>query len=338
MHSASVVLPEPEPPSTAVWRLSTSLLSVMLLLERSARPARMLLAPSPASSSRTESGSSFSSAGGTGVGDAAAGRAAAGAAGLTRPAPRGANRSSRSSCTSARDVGEQLGALEPVGEAGIVAMLGVELAHHHHALPVGDRHQDRAAAALAELAEGLRRLVLLVGRKIARPQHEAVLAHHGRQHAVELALEAAALRRPVAQEDARLGRKARSRAAEARSMAGRSSATVGPLAAVRSIALAPLLARQRQGAGQNVEQTLVVGRDFRLRLGREALPQLAELDRLRRRSPRRGAAAPPKPSAAASVEMKPPLLLGHRLGVGRRPPARACASAPAPGCAAWRGR
>ena len=34
MHSASVVLPEPEPPSTAAWRFSTSLLSVMLLLER----------------------------------------------------------------------------------------------------------------------------------------------------------------------------------------------------------------------------------------------------------------------------------------------------------------
>ena len=38
MHSASVVLPEPEPPSTAAWRLSTSLLSVMLLLDRK-RPA-----------------------------------------------------------------------------------------------------------------------------------------------------------------------------------------------------------------------------------------------------------------------------------------------------------
>ena len=32
MLSASVVLPEPEPPSTAAWRFSTSLLSVMLLL------------------------------------------------------------------------------------------------------------------------------------------------------------------------------------------------------------------------------------------------------------------------------------------------------------------
>ena len=88
-------------------------------------------------------------------------------------------------------------------------MLGVELAHHHHALPLGDRHQDRAAAALAELAEGLRGLVLLVGREIARPQHEAGLARHGRQHLVELALEAAALRRPVAQEDAGLGGEAR---------------------------------------------------------------------------------------------------------------------------------
>mgnify|MGYP003694718563 CR=1 FL=1 len=80
-----------------------------------------------------------------------------------------------------RDLRQQLGVLEPVGEARVLPMLGVELAHHHHALPVGDGHQDRAAAALAELAEGLRRLVLLVGREIARPQHEAVLAHHGRQ-------------------------------------------------------------------------------------------------------------------------------------------------------------
>ena len=66
-----------------------------------------------------------------------------------------------------------------------------------------------AAAGLAELAEGLGGLVLLVGREIARPQHEAGLALHGRQHAIELALEAATLRRPVAQEDAALGGKAR---------------------------------------------------------------------------------------------------------------------------------
>ena len=66
-------------------------------------------------------------------------------------------------------------------------MLGVELAHHDHALPVRDRHQDGAAALLAELAEGLRGLVLLVGRKVARPQHEAHAIAHGRQHAVDLA-------------------------------------------------------------------------------------------------------------------------------------------------------
>jgi hypothetical protein len=44
-------------------------------------------------------------------------------------------------------------------------VLGVELAHHHHALPVGDGTRIERPAALAELAEGLRRLVLLVGRK-----------------------------------------------------------------------------------------------------------------------------------------------------------------------------
>ena len=64
-------------------------------------------------------------------------------------------------------------------------MLGMKLAHHHHALPVGDRHQQRTPADLAELAEGLRGLVLLVGRKVARPQHEALLAHHRRQQPVE---------------------------------------------------------------------------------------------------------------------------------------------------------
>src|SRR4029077_13526167 len=60
MHRASVVLPEPEPPRTAAWRFNTFLLSVMLLLELSPRPARMLAAASPVSSSRTESGKSAS--------------------------------------------------------------------------------------------------------------------------------------------------------------------------------------------------------------------------------------------------------------------------------------
>ena len=61
MHSASVVLPEPEPPSTAAWRFSTFLLSVIDLAPgRSSRPARML-EPPPFSSRMTDSGSSSSS-------------------------------------------------------------------------------------------------------------------------------------------------------------------------------------------------------------------------------------------------------------------------------------
>ena len=65
-----------------------------------------------------------------------------------------------------------------------------------------------AAAAVAEFAEGLRRLVLLVRREVAGAQHEAGLALHRRQHLVELALQATALRRAVAQEDAQIIRKA----------------------------------------------------------------------------------------------------------------------------------
>ena len=140
MHSASVVLPEPDPPSTAAWRFSTSLLSVMLLFERNARPARMLLAPSPASSSSSESGmSSFGSA------DAAArvppgpigGAAPSGdgrrqlGGGPGRPRARAASAGSAARPALARtqaaaeqieaqqldqrkQLGQQLGALEPV--------------------------------------------------------------------------------------------------------------------------------------------------------------------------------------------------------------------------------
>ena len=119
MHSASVVLPEPEPPSTAAWRFSTSLLSVMLLLDFCARPARMLVAPLPASSSSTDSGSSWLSCAG---GMRRAGRRRASTRARRWPALRSPrrsaqpcrlasalplaslrpNRSSRSSCTSAR--------------------------------------------------------------------------------------------------------------------------------------------------------------------------------------------------------------------------------------------
>ena len=99
--------------------------------------------------------------------------------------------------------GQQLRLLHPGGEARIAPVPGVKLAHHHHALPLGDRHHDGPAAGLAEFAVGLRRLVLAVGRKLAGPQHEAGLAPHRRQHFVELALEPAALRRPVADENPR---------------------------------------------------------------------------------------------------------------------------------------
>ena len=190
MHSASVVLPEPEPPSTAACRLSTSLLRVMLRLDRSARPARMLLAPSPTSSSRTESGrSSFGSAAAAAlsqpVQSAPRGPAAAAPRGIASALPTArrlgtggrrphvvAEQVEPQQLRQRGDGGQQPGALEPVGKARIVPVLGVKLAHHHHALPVGDRHQDGAPALLAELAEGLRRLVLLVGREVARAQHE----------------------------------------------------------------------------------------------------------------------------------------------------------------------
>ena len=96
---------------------------------------------------------------------------------------------------------QRLRAFEPLRHAGVAAMMGGELAHRHHAFPLGDRHEKLAAAAVAEFAERLRGLVLFVWRKVAGAQHEAGFALHRRQHLVELAFEATALRRPVAQED-----------------------------------------------------------------------------------------------------------------------------------------
>ena len=93
---------------------------------------------------------------------------------------------------------------------------------------------------------------------------------------VELALEAAALGRPVAQEDAGLGGEALL-VPHRQVDGGQLLADLGALDGELDGA-APLLARQRQRAGQHVEQPLVVGRDLRLRLGHEALPQLAEVD------------------------------------------------------------
>src|SRR6185436_1006576 len=91
--------------------------------------------------------------------------------------------------------------------------------------------------------------------------------------------EAAALGRPVAQEDAGLGGKAGFVAQG--DIDGRQ--VLGDLRALQREVdgAAPLLARQRQRAGEDIEQALVVWRDLRFRLGREALPQLAEVDRRR---------------------------------------------------------
>src|SRR6476646_4683699 len=107
-----------------------------------------------------------------------------------------------------RKLGEKLRLREPSKETRVVAMMVEELAHHHHALPLGYGHEELATAAIAELAERLRRLVLAVGREVGRAQHEAALAVHGGEHLVELALEPATLRRAVAQEYARIRGKA----------------------------------------------------------------------------------------------------------------------------------
>ena len=109
-----------------------------------------------------------------------------------------------------RKLGEQLRLREPSKETRVVAMMVVELAHHHHALPLGDGHQELAAAALAELAEGLRRLVLLLGGKSDARSMKQLLPSMAEQHLVELALEPATLRRAVAEEHARIRRQGRS--------------------------------------------------------------------------------------------------------------------------------
>ena len=136
-----------------------------------------------------------------------------GAAVGCRPAlPLGAlrpSRSRRSSCTSARISDSSLARWNQSAKPGSLRCWAWNSRTIIMRSQSGIGTSTRAAAVLAELAEGLRGLVLLVGREIARAQHEAALAPHGRQHAVELALEAAALRRPVAQEDAAVGGEAR---------------------------------------------------------------------------------------------------------------------------------
>jgi hypothetical protein len=211
---------------------------------------------------------------------------------------------------------EQLGALEPVAEARVEAVLGLELAHHDHALPVRDRHQDRAAALLAELAESLGGLVLLVGREVARPQHEAALVAppsviHGREHAVDLALQAAALGRPVAQEDARFGPVAR-RMGE-RQVEGGNVLAHARMPHHHVQGLRPFLPGQSESRRQRVAQRLVVARDLGLGLGHEAVPVLAELDGRGIACPVLRAAAEPQSGGERGDEAR----LGGRRLLGR---------------------
>ena len=207
---------------------------------------------------------------------------------------------------------QQLGALEPLAETGVLAMLRVELAHHHHALPVGNGHQQRPAPLLPEPAERLRRLVLLVRRKIAGAQHEAALVLHGVEDAIDLPLQAAALRGPVAQENARL--RAEPRRVTQRQIDG--GQLVGQRDALRRRLdrPAPLVSRQCQCAGEHAHQAVVVAGNIRFGLRHEAVPVVAELDRRRRRCVIRIVAAAGK-SQRRRQRRNEALLF---LGLGRR--------------------
>ena len=121
---------------------------------------------------------------------------------------------------------------------------------------------------------------------------------------------------------------------EARSMVGRSSATVGRLR-VRSIAFphssrasprAPVRTSSRPWSSDGISAS-----DWAVKRSHSSRKSIASASLASS-----GAAALPKPSAAARVEMKPPFSSGTRSA--GRPIARACGSAPAPGCGAWRGR
>ena len=227
MHSASVVLPEPEPPSTAAWRFSTSLLSVMLLLERSARPARMLLAPSPASSSSTESGmSSFGSRRGAAVPSGPVGAVRPGQrwrSARSAPAPAGASarrpmpaaarlpgrrlrpsRSSRSSCTSDGISDSSLARWNQSAKPGSWRCW----AWNSRTIIMRSQSGIGTSSERPPFSRNLRKacavwFFLLGGKSLARSMKQ-LLSLMAVQHAVDLALEAAALGRPVAQEDARL--------------------------------------------------------------------------------------------------------------------------------------
>ena len=155
-------------------------------------------------------------------------------------------------------------------------MMGVELAHHHHAFPLRNWHEHLAASGIAELTEGQRRLILSVGRKVACPQHEARLALHGGQHLVELPLEAAALRRSITQKHARLGRQP----VTVLNVEIEYGQLVGQYEALNTEidVVLPLLLGEREGRGEDVEKLAVVGGHFRFRSALEVRPHLPIVD------------------------------------------------------------
>src|SRR5262245_54245790 len=174
------------------------------------------------------------------------------------------------------NVGEQLGALEPLRKPGAAAVLGVELAHHHHALPIRDRHQDRAPAQFAEFAEGLSGLILLVEWKIAGAQKKGTAASHGGEELIELALEAATLGGAIAQEDARL--RAPSAFVLQAQVEGRQVGAEVETFDDDVEGAPPFGPRQGQRVGQNRQQFMVVGGNLGLRLRRKPIPALVEFD------------------------------------------------------------
>ena len=157
----------------------------------------------------------------------------------------------------------------------IAAMMRGEFAHRHHAFPLGDRHEQLAAAAVAEFAERLRGLVFLVRREVAGAQHEAGLALHRGQNLVELTLQAAALRRAIAQENAHIAGKAgavTNRQIERRQIVAEFEALHRHVDG-----LAPFVAGKQQRGRQHIDKFFVVGRHFGFALVGEAFPHLAEL-------------------------------------------------------------
>jgi hypothetical protein len=156
-------------------------------------------------------------------------------------------------------------------------MVGVELAHHHHALPLGNWHHKRTAAGLAKLAESLCRLVLAIGREVGGAQHEALLGAHVGQHAVELTLQATALGRLVAHEHAAVGGQAA--LVLQREVDGGEVFSKLDALDVEQDSAGPFLLGEREAAGEDVEQLALIGRDFRLGGVLEPLPGFAIIDR-----------------------------------------------------------